>query len=292
MKLPHRFRSAHGSFVPNPPFRLNKTETPPKKKQQSASITVKSKKSVFTTCAMVIAIMLSGLCSCSSTSIHSRADIPDFYLNPPNVPGVIFGFGTGDSLGAAMQNGRDDIARQLQVTIESRIAIHESSESNTSVEMTSVQEVKNLVLKNSKRIHMTVPDSGYYYVLLYYSENTPASIGETEILEKIRKREKTSLAVSTALSSTIPGTGQLMNRRYVKGSLMLAGAAVLIGTFSFTLSHAIDDMRRAQTATSNIVRQHYTTSSENYSTIALISAILYAGGALWSGLDNYSSQNR
>ena len=206
------------------------------------------------------------------------------------MPGVIFGFGWGSSLPIAMHNGRTDIAKQLRVTIDNRMAIYDSTESETSVEHFSVQKIDNLVLDNSKRVHLTISNSGYYYVLLYYPDDVPDTFSETEILEEITRREKTSLAVSTALSGVVPGTGQLMNRRYVKGSLMLAGAAALIGTFTFSLINFADDIQKAQAATSNAVRSYYVNSGEVYSTIALISGILYIGEALWSGLDNYSSQ--
>ncbi len=239
---------------------------------------------------MALAILLAGLSSCASVSAPRKADIPNYYLNPPNVPGVIFGFGWGPSLSIAMQKGREDIARQRQVFIDSRVAIHESTASDTSVEISLVHEVRNLILNNSKRIHLTRSDSGHYYVLLYYPYNVTETFNENDIVAAIHKEEKTNLAVTTAFSSIIPGTGQLMNRKPVKGTLMLAGAAALLGTFVFSLINAADNMQKAQAATSNAVRSHYVNSSENYSAIALISGLLYAGEAVWSGLDNYSSQ--
>ncbi len=132
-------------------------------------------------------VWIVGLCAawflgaCMSPGRQQRAELPYWYLNPPVADEQIYGVGMADmanlSTGrtAAIARARDDIARQVSVTVESSLTDY-AQEAGAGrgpdvlqfVETVS-RQITSVTLEGSRAEEEVVADDGTVYALVVLS---------------------------------------------------------------------------------------------------------------------------
>ena len=132
-------------------------------------------------------VWIVGLCAawflgaCMSPGRQQRAELPYWYLNPPVADEQIYGVGMADmanlSTGrtAAIARARDDIARQVSVTVESSLTDY-AQEAGAGrgrdvlqfVETVS-RQITSVTLEGSRAEEVVVADDGTVYALVVLS---------------------------------------------------------------------------------------------------------------------------
>ena len=233
------------------------------------------------------------------------ARIPGFYRNPPSMAGVLIGIGSGADNTEAMTKAMEDIATQLKVDVS--LVIDARTKQTTEggeiafsedVDVVSRQKV-TAILKDTKRLHSTIADDGTYYVLVYYptderyKNEAERERIEGELLDTIMSRYRSNLFVTTLFSSIIPGTGQMMNKHYLKGGILTAAAAGLLLTSALSTIGAMTDLKAADDARRNdntLYERKYEAQAQEKLILGITAILLYIAESIYSGIDNYSTQ--
>lgn len=237
------------------------------------------------------------LTSCTTTGSIDYSVTYNSYNDLPIYKGIVFGYGTGDTMEEASIAALGNISNQVEVKVTYLTDLDSKIESRNGeiVEDTLVlEESTNLAsdvkLKLAKRLDYKIDVNGRYYVLMYYETVKNQFFNEKELVAYIRDKELTNRIFTTTTSSFIPGTGQLMNRDTKKGAILLVSGISLLtsGIISMIASNQFyTDYAQAVNSTE---RDYYWENSNLYSTVGIVSFSLYGALAIYSGVDNYASQ--
>ena len=133
--------------------------------------------SLWTIASLIFAaILLSG---CATTRVDVK-DIPAFYLNPPVAEGAIYGVGDARmsslslSRTMAFSRARDDVARQVEVTVKSAITDYaqQAGQGNNVQAIEFVETISRqlveVTLRGVKQKEAHVAKDGTVYALVEY----------------------------------------------------------------------------------------------------------------------------
>ncbi len=130
----------------------------------------------------VAAVLLLSACATKegSSTVTQRRDLPDFFLNPPQLEDQYVGLGMAklkdDNLSrtTAQARARADIAAQVAVTVESMLTDYaqESGADDNTQTLTFVErvskEVANIELKGAVTQEQYPANDGTWYVMVYF----------------------------------------------------------------------------------------------------------------------------
>jgi len=119
--------------------------------------------------------------SCATTPPPKESDVPKWYLNPPSAEDAIYGVGSAqmatldNSRTFALQRARDDVARQLEITIKNRL-INYYQEGGEVGDTQALQfsenvskQIVNTTMKGVKTKEVEIGKDGTVYALVEYS---------------------------------------------------------------------------------------------------------------------------
>ena len=121
-----------------------------------------------------------GIVSCASGAGVNLNDVPDFYLNPPVAEDAIYGVGSAKmssldiSRTTAISRARDDIARQVEVTVKNAITDYaqEAGEGDNTQAIRFVEtisrQIAQVTLSGVKTQEVSVAKDGTVYALCMY----------------------------------------------------------------------------------------------------------------------------
>lgn len=248
--------------------------------------------------SLVLIVTLLFIFMSCATPGTSRSTPPDFFRNPPVEKGLIFGLGSGRNLEQAMAAAHRDIAGQVGVSITSTMELKNKEtdvdgevSSSSSVESRSSHSV-NTILESSKRLEYELTDDGTHYVLVFYPEDRSVEYDEVAIIDEIREDQRKRLVTTTVFSSVLPGTGQLMNDRTVKGAVLLGTAIGFMGVGTFGFVDSAIQYQNALDAPNREMQAYYEDLSDTSLIIGAVGAGLYVLEAVFSGIDNYAANRR
>ena len=130
----------------------------------------------------VAAVLLLSACATKegSSTVTQRRDLPEFFLNPPQLEDQYVGLGMAklkdDNLSrtTAQARARADIAAQVAVTVESMLTDYaqESGADDNTQTLTFVErvskEVANIELKGAVTQEQYPANDGTWYVMVYF----------------------------------------------------------------------------------------------------------------------------
>ena len=127
---------------------------------------------------VVLVCVAAALAACASPGRRQLAELPEWYLNPPVADEQIYGVGMADmanlSTGrnVAISRARDDIARQISVTVESSLTDY-AQEAGAGRGRDVVQfvetisrQITSVTLEGSRAEEVVVADDGTVYALV------------------------------------------------------------------------------------------------------------------------------
>ena len=129
---------------------------------------------------VLVTIVLAG---CATQAPYNVKDIPDFYLNPPVAEDAIYGLGDAKmsslsmSRTMAFSRARDDVARQVEVTVKNAITDYaqEAGQGDNKQAIEFAESVSrqlvDVTLRGVKQIQGHAASDGTYYVLVEYPMN-------------------------------------------------------------------------------------------------------------------------
>jgi hypothetical protein len=135
------------------------------------------KKAVYLVLTLVMVMTFWG---CASSNVPDMDEIPEFYLNPPVAEDAVYGVGDAKmsslsmSRTTAISRARDDIARQVEVTVKSALTDYaqEAGEGENKQVLNFVESVSrqiaNVTLKGVKTKEVAVAKDGTVYALCEY----------------------------------------------------------------------------------------------------------------------------
>jgi LPP20 lipoprotein len=117
-----------------------------------------------------------GLISCSTTTtpIEKKTnEIPSWYLNIKETPGIIVGYGEGESLKIATVKAQNDLAAQIEVHVKSEFLLEEKGNENNSTLFLeqSLSSIVDVVLQGAVRLEEEFLNDSYYTAWSY--DNRP-----------------------------------------------------------------------------------------------------------------------
>ncbi len=142
--------------------------------------------------SLALVMLVFALFSCSTASGPNLSDIPDFYLNPPVAEDAIYGVGSAKmtsldlSRTTAISRARDDIARQVEVSVKNAITDYaqEAGEGGNTQAVRFVEtisrQIAQVTLAGVKTSQVAVGKDGTVYALCMYPINSLMQAAETE----------------------------------------------------------------------------------------------------------------
>jgi len=133
---------------------------------------------------VVAAFIVFGFASCASGAGVNLNDVPEFYLNPPVAEDAIYGVGSAKmssldlSRTTAISRARDDIARQVEVSVKNAITDYaqEAGEGDNTQAIRFVEtisrQIAQITLSGVKTVEVSVAKDGTVYALCMYPMNS------------------------------------------------------------------------------------------------------------------------
>ena len=244
------------------------------------------------TILLLLAVLLSG---CASFENQSQNKILNYYHSVPQLDGIYWGIGSGLSINEASENSRLDISKQIYSKVYEKIIrnteiIDNGSEiSSKDVLIVKAELETDTILTNVKRLDYKIGNDGIIYVLSYLNINSDIYLDESIILAKLNNSYNIKKNFKILSSAIVPGSGQLIDKYYLEGSLFAGTALASIFGVIYGFNMMGSTYQDYMAAENFSVQQYYYSQWEDYRMQTIMSGSLYLATSIISAL-NYGSK--
>lgn len=170
----------------------------------------------------VMIVILAIATSCTSGLVHTKKNLPDWYLSTPEEETTLYGVGEfeGEDLGltrqAAEASARDEIARQMDIKINNMITISKQlvgGKTNASAVRSATNQVVSLSASQIKIVEREVITSKKGYIVYALAKMPVESLKEQARRTLEQEEIQRQLDIDTELQQVLEAQVEKLNGR-------------------------------------------------------------------------------